>query len=69
MFLSVLLCTGMGVLRDCGPLRMDFCAQAWGFSGIVYVSECTSMHRHGGFKGLWALESGLLCTGMGVLRA
>ena len=26
------------------------------------------MHRHGGFKGLWVLENGLLCTGMGVLR-
>ena len=35
MFLIVILCTGMGVLRDCGLLRVDFCAQAWGFYEIV----------------------------------
>ena len=47
--------------------EVNFYAQAWWFLGIVYFSECTSMHRHGGFKGLWALESGLLCRGMWVL--
>ena len=47
---------------------MDFCAQAWGFQGIVGSRVWTFVRRHGGFKELWVLENGLLRTGMGVLR-
>ena len=49
---SRLMCPGMGVFRDCGSSRGDFCAQAFGFRGLWVLERrllCTGMFFFRGF--------------------